>query len=109
MDIVPEATREVLANGSLWGDRGQSATTELSRLLRSGLFLVWMIFFHCGGKRGLHATKRTASPKLTLLLDHLMRAGQCRGSRLPLPLAPHRPSDFRQIISHIEQRLIHKR
>ena len=34
-----------------------------------------MIFSHCGGKRGLHATKRTASPKLTLLMDHLMRAG----------------------------------
>ena len=44
---------------------------------------------------------------MTLLLDHLMRAGQCRGSRFPPPLAPHRPSDFRQIISHIEHRLIH--
>ena len=31
-------------------------------------------------------------PNQTLLLDNLMRAGQCRGSHLPLPLAPHRPS-----------------
>ena len=54
---------------------------KFSRSLRSGLFSVSMIFFHCGGKRALHATKRTASPKLTLPLDHLVRAGQCRGSR----------------------------
>jgi hypothetical protein len=50
-------------------------------------------------RRGLHATSRTASPKLTLLLDHLMRDCRCQGLRFPLPLAPQQPSGFRQITS----------
>ena len=62
-----------------------------------------------GSKRALRATKRTASPKLTLLLNHLMRARRCRGSRFPLPLGPQQLSHFRQKTTQTEHRLVHKR